>query len=163
MAKVQKVSPSVYLCTRATICPPSLIMIKAGILGGGQLGRMLLQQAANYPVVTYVMDADPSCPAAHLCHHFRKGQITSFDDVYEFGKDLDVITVEIERVHVDALEKLEAEGVKVIPGSHVLRTLQNKILQKEFYRDHGILSSEFIVTQNRNEILQHREIGRAHV
>ena len=133
-------------------------MIQAGILGGGQLGRMLLQQSANYPVVTHVIDADPSCPAAHLCHHFRKGSITSFDDVYEFGKGLDVITVEIERVNVDALEKLEAEGVRVIPGSHVLRTLQNKILQKEFYRDHGILSSEFIVTQNRNEILQHKDL-----
>ena len=133
-------------------------MIQAGILGGGQLGRMLLQQSANYPVVTHVIDADPSCPAAHLCHHFRKGSITSFDDVYEFGKGLDVITVEIERVNVDALEKLEAEGVRVIPGSHVLRTLQNKILQKEFYRDHGILSSEFIVTQNKNEILQHKDL-----
>lgn len=133
-------------------------MIKAGILGGGQLGRMLLQQAANYPVTTYVMDSDPSCPAAHLCHQFRKGDITSFDDVYEFGKKLNVITVEIEKVNVAALEKLEAEGIQVIPRPHVLKTLQNKILQKEFYRDHGILSSEFRVTQNRKEIIEHRDL-----
>jgi 5-(carboxyamino)imidazole ribonucleotide synthase len=158
VAKVQKVIPSVYLCTRGDSNPDSLIMIKAGILGGGQLGRMLLQQSANYPVATYVMDSDPSCPAAHLCHHFQKGDITSFDNVYEFGKGLDIITVEIEKVNVAALEKLEAEGIQVVPRPHVLKTLQNKILQKEFYRDHGILSSEFKVTQNRNEILEHREL-----
>jgi len=88
-------------------------MKKVGILGGGQLGRMLLQEAANYPVETFVLENDPGCPAAHLCHHFIKGDIKSFDDVYAFGKNLDAITIEIEAVNVDALEKLEAEGVKV--------------------------------------------------
>ena len=75
-------------------------MKKAGILGGGQLGRMLLQAAANYPVETYVMENDPNCPAAHLCHHFVLGNITNFDDVYAFGKQVDVLTIEIESVNV---------------------------------------------------------------
>lgn len=119
---------------------------------------MLLQQSANYPVTTYVMDSDPSCPAALLCHHFQKGDIGSFEDVYDFGKNLDVITVEIEKVNAAALEKLEAEGVRVVPRPHVIKTLQNKVLQKQFYRDHGILSSEFRITNNKNEILQHKDL-----
>ena len=82
-------------------------MLKVGILGGGQLGRMLLQAAANYPVETSVMENDAECPAAHLCHHFVKGDIKNFDDVYVFGKALDAITIEIESVNEDALEKLE--------------------------------------------------------
>ena len=87
-------------------------MLKIGILGGGQLGRMLLQAAANYPVETLVLENDPECPAAHLCHHFVKGDIRNFNDVYNFGKALDGITIEIESVNVEALEKLENEGDK---------------------------------------------------
>ena len=78
-------------------------MQKIGILGGGQLGRMLLQAAANYPVETFVLENDPECPAAHLCHHFTKGDIKNFDDVYEFGKKLDALTIEIENVNTEAL------------------------------------------------------------
>ena len=84
--------------------------MKVGILGGGQLGRMLLQAAANYVVETYVLENDENCPAAHLCHHFVKGSIKDFDTVYSFGKQLDALTLEIEAVNVEALEKLEAEG-----------------------------------------------------
>lgn len=127
-------------------------MKKAGILGGGQLGRMLLQAAANYPVETYVMENDEQAPAAHLCHHFIKGDITSFDDVYNFGKGLDVLTIEIESVNEDALEKLEAEGVKIFPKPSALRTIKSKILQKEYYRNQQIPTSEFIITQNAAEL-----------
>jgi len=81
-------------------------MIKAGILGGGQLGRMLLQEAANYPVEVSVMEKDPNCPSAKLCHHFMLGDITNYDDVIRFGQGLDVITIEIENVNVDALFEL---------------------------------------------------------
>ena len=104
-------------------------MKKAGILGGGQLGRMLLQAAANYPVETFVMENDNECPAAHLCDHFIKGDITSFDDVYNFGKGLDALTIEIESVNEDALEKLETEGVKIYPRPAALKIIKNKILQ----------------------------------
>ena len=127
-------------------------MIKAGILGGGQLGRMLLQSAANYPVETYVLENDASCPSAHLCHHFIKGDISNFDDVYNFGKGLDVLTIEIESVNEDALEKLEAEGVKVFPKPAALRIIKSKILQKEYYKSQQIPTSEFIVTQNEQDL-----------
>jgi 5-(carboxyamino)imidazole ribonucleotide synthase len=127
-------------------------MLRVGILGGGQLGRMLLQAAANYPVETYVMEDDEECPAAHLCHRFVKGDIRNFDDVYNFGKGLDALTIEIESVNEDALEKLESEGVKVYPKAAALRTIKNKITQKQFYSGNSIPTAEFLVTQNRDEL-----------
>jgi 5-(carboxyamino)imidazole ribonucleotide synthase len=127
-------------------------MQKVGILGGGQLGRMLLQAAANYPVETFVMENDAHCPSAHLCHHFIKGNIKEFDAVYNFGKQVDVITIEIEAVNVDALEKLEAEGVKVIPKPSVLRIIKNKIEQKKYYQHHQIPTSEFVITETKEEL-----------
>ena len=132
-------------------------MKKIGILGGGQLGRMLLQAAANYPVETFVMENDAECPAAHLCHHFTKGNITNYEDVYNFGKGLDAITIEIESVNADALEQLEKEGVKVYPKPAALRTIKNKILQKQFYKDHEIPSSDFVVTQNAADLEAHAD------
>ena len=129
-----------------------MTMLKVGILGGGQLGRMLLQAAANYPVETYVMENDENSPAAHLCHHFTKGDIRNFDDVYRFGKGLDALTIEIESVNEDALEKLETEGVKVYPKPSALRTIKNKITQKQFYSEHTIPSAEFVVTQTLNDV-----------
>ncbi len=130
-------------------------MIKAGILGGGQLGRMLLQAAINYPVETYVMENDFNCPAAHLCHHFIKGDITNYDDVYNFGKLVDVLTIEIENINTDALSALEKEGKIIYPNSSALKTIKNKILQKQFYSEHEIPTSPFKVTQNRSELLTH--------
>lgn len=127
-------------------------MLKVGILGGGQLGRMLLQAAANYPVETHVLENDPECPAAHLCHHFKKGDIRDAKDVYNFGKGLDALVIEIESVNEDALEKLEAEGVAIYPKPSALRIIKNKITQKEFYREHGIPTASFIVTQSLKEL-----------
>ena len=127
-------------------------MQKTGILGGGQLGRMLLQAAANYPVETFVMEKEVDCPAAHLCHHFTKGDIKDFDAVYNFGKGLDAVTVEIENVNVEALEKLETEGVKIFPRPSVLRIIKNKILQKQYYQEYQIPISKFLVTNDLNEL-----------
>jgi 5-(carboxyamino)imidazole ribonucleotide synthase len=135
----------IYICT----------MKKVGILGGGQLGRMLLQAAANYPVETFVMENDSDCPAAHLCDHFTKGNITSFEDVYNFGKGLDAITIEIESVNEAALEKLESEGVKVYPKPSALKTIKDKILQKQFYKDNHIASSDFVITKSLAELEKH--------
>ncbi len=123
-------------------------MLKVGILGGGQLGRMLLQAAANYPVVTFVMENDEDCPAAHLCHHFTKGDIKNFEDVYTFGKNLDAVTIEIESVNEDALDKLESEGVKIYPRPSALRIIKNKILQKKFYSEKEIPTASFHITEN---------------
>jgi 5-(carboxyamino)imidazole ribonucleotide synthase len=131
------------------------ISMKAGILGGGQLGRMLLQAAANYTVETYVLENDPHCPAAHLCHHFIQGDITNFDDVYAFGKKVDVLTIEIENVNIEALEKLEAEGVKVIPKPSAIKIIKNKIKQKGFYQVNEIPTSDFVVTHTKESLPHH--------
>ena len=129
-------------------------MLKVGILGGGQLGRMLLQAAANYPVETHVLENDDACPAAYLCRHFVKGNIRDFDAVYNFGKPLDAITIEIENVNIEALEQLEKEGKKIYPKPSVLRIIQNKILQKQYYSEHGVPTSAFAVINAKNEIAQ---------
>lgn len=121
---------------------------KIGILGGGQLGRMLLQAAANYQVETFVLENDEECPASHLCHYFTNGDIRDFEAVYHFGKNLDAITIEIENVNIEALEKLEAEGVRVYPKPAVLKTIKNKIFQKQYYQQFQIPTPAFIITQN---------------
>ena len=127
-------------------------MQKVGILGGGQLGRMLLQASINYPVETFVMENDNDCPSAHLCDHFVKGNIQNFDDVFSFGKGLDAITIEIESVNEEALKKLEDEGVRVYPSSAALSIIKNKILQKKFYKENDIPTSDFVVTNSAKEI-----------
>jgi 5-(carboxyamino)imidazole ribonucleotide synthase len=127
-------------------------MLKVGILGGGQLGRMLLQSAANYEVETFILENDPNCPAAHLCHHFIKGDINNFEDVYNFGNTLDALTIEIENVNVEALEKLENEGVQVYPKPSVLRIIKNKALQKQYYSDNQIPTPEYAIINSKEEI-----------
>ncbi|HZF64333.1 MAG TPA: 5-(carboxyamino)imidazole ribonucleotide synthase [Chitinophagaceae bacterium] len=133
-------------------------MQKVGILGGGQLGRMLLQAAANYPVETYVLENDEDCPAAHLSKHFTKGDIRDFDAVHEFGKELDAITIEIENVNIDALEKLEAAGVKVYPKPAVLRIIKNKVLQKQYYSKFQIPTAEYVIIDSIAELSKHRHL-----
>lgn len=126
-------------------------MQKVGILGGGQLGKMLLQAAANYPVETFVLEKDAHCPAAHMCHHFVLGDITKYDDVVAFGKNLNAITIEIENVNINALEFLEQNGVLVVPSTRALKTIANKISQKQFYVNHQIPTAPFIITNNSEE------------
>ncbi len=129
--------------------------MKVGILGGGQLGRMMLQASANYVVETYVLESSHDCPAAHLCHHFIQGDIRNYDDVYAFGKKLDAITIEIEAVNVDALAQLEKEGVKVYPTPAAIRLIKNKIVQKDFYRSHEIPTPDYLVTNSQAELALH--------
>lgn len=129
-------------------------MLKVGILGGGQLGRMLLQAAANYPVDTWVMENDENAPAAHLCHHFVKGDIRNYDDVYNFGRQLDAVTIEIESVNEKALQQLEQEGVAVFPRPSALHIIKNKIRQKEFYKQQQVPTSAFVITNTLKELEQ---------
>jgi len=129
--------------------------MKIGILGGGQLGRMLLQASANYVVETFVLENDEHCPAAHLCNHFVKGDIKDFETVYNFGKNLDALTIEIEAVNVEALEKLEAEGVKIYPKPSAIKIIKNKITQKEFYKENEIPTAEFRVTNSSGDLNYH--------
>ena len=130
-------------------------MIKAGILGGGQLGRMLLQAAANYDVETYLLEKDSNCPAAHLCHNFVLGDITNYEAVYQFGKGLNVLTIEIENVNIDALAQLEKEGVLVFPTPAALTIIKNKIKQKQFYKSIEVPTSAFVTTQTQIDIHQY--------
>lgn len=116
------------------------------------MGRMLLQAAANYPVETYVLENDPECPAAHLCHHFVKGDIRDYDTVFEFGKNLNALTIEIENVNVEALEALEKAGVQIFPKPSVLRTIKNKILQKQYYQQHSIPTAAFAVLEGKHQL-----------
>jgi 5-(carboxyamino)imidazole ribonucleotide synthase len=129
-------------------------MLKVGILGGGQLGRMLLQAAANYPVETHILENDDEAPAARLCSFFQKGDIRDYDTVYQFGKTLDALTIEIENVNIDALEALEKEGVRIYPKPSVLRIIKNKILQKQYYAEHQIPSALFAVISSSQEMQQ---------
>jgi 5-(carboxyamino)imidazole ribonucleotide synthase len=120
-------------------------MMKLGILGGGQLGRMLLQAAGNYTLETFVLENDPTCPAAHLCHHFTLGDIRDYDTVYAFGKQVEVLTIEIENINIDALFQLQKEGVKVIPSPEAIAIIKDKGIQKQFYADNNIPTAPFFV------------------
>jgi len=116
---------------------------KLGILGGGQLGRMLLAETQKFDIYTAVLDASEQAPCKAYCDEFHQGSLLDFDTVYNFGKHVDVLTIEIENVNVDALEKLEDEGVQVYPSSKTIRTIQNKAKQKLFYVDHSIPTADF--------------------
>jgi 5-(carboxyamino)imidazole ribonucleotide synthase len=125
---------------------------KLGVVGGGQLGRMLIQETINYNVHVYSLDPDENAPCKSISHEFSVGSLTDFETVYNFGKQMDVITVEIENVSIEALEKLEKEGKKVFPQPAVLKIIQDKGLQKQFYQDHGIPTLPFYLINNRTEI-----------
>lgn len=125
---------------------------KLGILGGGQLGKMMLYTTRTFDITTHVMDASNEAPCKIACNHFTLGDLMDFDAVYNFGKQVDLLTFEIENVNVDALEKLEKEGIQVYPSSKTLRTIQNKATQKLFYRDHDIPTSDFTRFAYRSEI-----------
>ncbi|WP_298339438.1 5-(carboxyamino)imidazole ribonucleotide synthase [uncultured Algibacter sp.] len=116
---------------------------KLGILGGGQLGKMLLYNTRKFDIQTVVLDASKEAPCKIACDEFHLGNLMDYDAVYNFGKLVDVLTIEIENVNVDALETLENEGIKVFPASKTLRTIQNKAKQKLFYRDNNIPTSSF--------------------
>lgn len=125
---------------------------KLGILGGGQLGKMMLYETRKWDIHTKVMDASPEAPCKISCNEFVEGSLMDFDSVYNFGKDVDVLTIEIENVNVDALEKLEHEGKKVFPPTKALRTIQNKATQKLFYTDHNIPTAPFMRFAYTSEI-----------
>ena len=114
-----------------------------GILGGGQLGKMLLTETLKYDIRTIVLDPSAEAPARFGCHTFFQGDLMDYDTVYQFGKQADLITFEIENVNVDALERLESEGTKVYPTPKSLRIIQDKGAQKAFYKTHGIPTAPF--------------------
>ena len=116
---------------------------RLGILGGGQLGRMLIQEAISYDIHVHIMDDEENAPSSKIATSYTLGNIRDYDDVMRFGSDMDVLTVEIENVNIQALYDLEKKGVKVYPQPRVLEIIKDKGTQKEFYRQHNIPTSDF--------------------
>jgi 5-(carboxyamino)imidazole ribonucleotide synthase len=122
-----------------------------GILGGGQLGKMLIQEAVNLNIELFVLDPDQHAPCKHLVPHFTCGSLQDFDTVYQFGKQVAILTIEIEHVNVEALFKLEEEGVKVFPQPKVLQMVQDKGAQKLFYKENDIPTAPFYLSNDKAE------------
>jgi len=116
-----------------------------GMLGGGQLGRMFIQNALSYDANIHVLDPDLNAPCAALASHFTCGSFKDYDTVLAFGRSADIVSVEIEDVNVDALVQLQREGKEVYPQPEVLSVIKDKGLQKTFYKTHQIPTSDFVL------------------
>jgi len=125
---------------------------KLGILGGGQLGKMLLFDTRKFDIQTYVLDPSDEAPCKIACNHFFQGDLMDFDTVYNFGKKVDVLTFEIELVNLDALAKLEEEGLPVYPSPKTLKLIQNKGIQKDFYTQHNIPTAPYTRFENLQDL-----------
>lgn len=126
---------------------------KIGILGGGQLGRMILQSAIDINLNISILDPDENAPCKSLVDHFEVGKLTDFDTVYNFGKQCDLITIEIENVNTDALKRLQSEGKKVFPQPEIIELIKDKGLQKQFYKENNISTSPFILIENLEALM----------
>jgi 5-(carboxyamino)imidazole ribonucleotide synthase len=120
-----------------------------GILGGGQLGKMLIQEAVNLNLELFVLDPDQDAPCKHLVEHFTCGSLQDYNTVYQFGKQVEILTIEIEHVNVEALFQLEKEGIKVFPQPSVLQMVQDKGAQKLFYNENNIPTAAYFLTENK--------------
>ena len=116
---------------------------KLGVLGGGQLGRMLLTETQKFDIYTSILDSSPEAPCAQICNEFHQGNLLDFETVYNFGKQVDLLTIEIENVNIDALDRLEKEGLSIYPSPKSIRIIQNKATQKNFYNDKNIPTAPF--------------------
>lgn len=127
--------------------------LKLGIIAGGQLAKMLIQEASKWDITTYVMDNDEQCPARYVASYFVKGNPQHIDDVYHFGKQVDILTFELENINSEALLKLKSEGVKILPDPEILKIIQDKGLQKNFYKQHNIPTAPFHLFDNNEELI----------
>lgn len=130
--------------------------LKIGVLGGGQLGRMLIQSAVDFNISLSVLDPDPHAPCAGISD-FHCGSITDYDTVMAFGRTCDLLTIEIENVNTDALKSLERAGKQVYPQPDIIALIQDKRTQKQFFRDHGIPTADFVLTEDREEVMAHAD------
>jgi len=126
---------------------------KLGILGGGQLGKMLLFDTRKFDIQTYILDPSDEAPCKISCNKFFQGSLMDFDTVYKFGKQVDILTFEIELVNLEALEKLENEGIKVYPSPKTLKLIQNKGIQKDFYAENNIPTSDYKRFENLKKLV----------
>ncbi|HET8837845.1 MAG TPA: 5-(carboxyamino)imidazole ribonucleotide synthase [Flavobacteriaceae bacterium] len=127
---------------------------KLGILGGGQLGKMMLYETRKFDIQTHVLDPNEEAPCRISCNYFEQGDLIDYDTVLQFGRNVDVLTFEIESVNVEALEQLEKEGKKVFPASETLRKIQDKSVQKEFYKKHKIPTANFHFFSTKAEMTE---------
>jgi len=125
---------------------------KLGILGGGQLGRMLIQDAVNLDVHISVLDPSSNCPCAEIANSFTQGDFNDYETVYDFGKTVNVLSIEIENVNVDALLALQSEGKTIYPRPENLKIIKDKGLQKQFYAANKIATSPFSLINSKEEI-----------
>ncbi|MDF9800542.1 5-(carboxyamino)imidazole ribonucleotide synthase [Catalinimonas alkaloidigena] len=125
---------------------------KLGVLGGGQLGRMLIQSAIDFNLDVWILDPDENAPCKNIATQFFQGSLTDFDTVYNFGRQCDLVTIEIENVNTQALKKLQEEGVKVYPEPQVIELIQDKRAQKTFYKEHNIPTADFVLTENKEDV-----------
>ena len=132
---------------------------KLGILGGGQLGRMLIQEAVNFNIHISVLDPSVNAPCADLANNFVVGNFNDYQTVLDFGKTVDVLTIEIEHVNIEALEELERLGKNVFPTPQALRTIQDKGLQKQFYKENNIPTAPFHLIDNADDAFLFKEKG----
>ncbi len=130
---------------------------KLGILGGGQLGRMLIQAAIDFDVTIKTLDPDADAPCKYISHEFTNGSLNDYETVMAFGQDCDVITIEIENVNIEALEALEKQGKAVFPQPAILRLIQDKRVQKQFYKDHNLPTADFILTDNQADTAKYED------
>ena len=126
--------------------------LKLGVLGGGQLGRMMIQSAIDLDLRVEVMDPSPDAPCSSLTHRFVCADLNDADAVFEFGKDLDVITIEIENVSVEGLKRLEQSGVRTVPKPKHIELIQDKGIQKQFFVDNNIATSEFQLVEEGGDV-----------
>jgi 5-(carboxyamino)imidazole ribonucleotide synthase len=125
---------------------------RLGILGGGQLGRMFIQAAINYNISIHILDPDADAPCKNICDKFEVGSLSDYQTVYDFGKNLDLITIEIEKVNIEALEDLEKEGVIVYPQPRIIRLIQDKGLQKQFFKENNIPTAPFQLFNTKEQL-----------
>ncbi|MBO6495436.1 MAG: 5-(carboxyamino)imidazole ribonucleotide synthase [Roseivirga sp.] len=126
--------------------------VKIGVLGGGQLGRMMIQSAIDFNLDVHVLDPDPNAPCKNISTSFTNGSLTDFDTVMAFGADKELLTIEIENVNTKALKELQKQGKKVFPQPEVIELIQNKLHQKQFYAKHGIPTAPFHEVANAEEV-----------
>ena len=136
---------------------------KLGILGAGQLGKMLLPITETWDIYTKMLDPDPEAPCSAICNEFVCGSLQDFNTVYAFGKDCDILTIEIEHVNTEALKQLKAEGKIVHPDPEVLAQIQDKGLQKQFYQAHNMPTAPFELFENKAAVLEAIQSGRWHL
>lgn len=129
--------------------------ITLGIVGGGQLGRMLIEPCLNFGVSTRVLDPDPEAPCSQPAGSFHVGSLQDYDTVLEFGRQCDLVTIEIENINVQALYQLEQEGIPVYPQASAIEIIQDKRVQKQFYLDNDIPTADFVLVENREDARQH--------